>query len=86
MNRVLLFLVVLLNSTTCLAATPIGTIAVGNSPFALALNGDSSKAVVVNLFPVRNADGTDGPNVRVLDTVNRRELRAFRAGTRLVSV
>ena len=86
MSRLLMFWVVLLNSMSCLAATPISSIAVGNSPFAVALNGDSSRAVVVNLFPVKNVDGTDGPNIRVLDTVNSRELRAFRAGTRLVSV
>lgn len=68
------------------SATPIGAIPVGNTPFALALNAGSTQAVVVNLFPVKNADGTDGPNVRVLDLAARKELRAFRAGTRLVSV
>ena len=77
--------------TACLAAaaegaTPIGTIPIGNTPYALAIDAAGSQAVVVNLFPVKNPDGTDGPNVRVLDLAGRRELRAFKAGTRLVSV
>jgi YVTN family beta-propeller protein len=68
------------------AANLVGSIPVGNSPFALSLNAEGTQAIVVNLFPVRNADGTDGPNVRVLDLVAQREVSAFRAGTRLVSV
>jgi hypothetical protein len=71
-------------------AQPLGTVAVGDSPFALALASGNQQAVVVNLFPTRvqQPDGTfvDGPNVRVLDVVNRTQLRAFRAGTRLVSI
>lgn len=73
-------------STTAFAANQTGSIAVGNSPFAVALNATSSQAVIANLFPVKNADGTDGPNVRVLDLAAQQPLRAFRAGTRLVSV
>lgn len=68
------------------AATPIGSISVGNSPWALSLNADGSQADVVNLFPVRNPDGSNGPNVRVLDLLALRELRSFLAGTRLVSI
>jgi parallel beta-helix repeat protein len=71
-------------------AQPLGTVAVGDSPFALALASGNQQAVVVNLFPTRvqQPDGTfvDGPNVRVLDVINRSQLRAFRAGTRLVSI
>ena len=65
---------------------PIGTIAVGDSPFALALTPDQQRAVIVNLFPVANADGTDGPNIRVLDLNALSQVLAFRAGTRLVAV
>ncbi len=68
------------------AANQVGSIPVGNSPYALALDAGGTQAVVVNLFPVKNADGTDGPNVRVLDLPGQSQLRAFRAGTRLVSV
>lgn len=67
-------------------ANQVGSIPVGNSPFALALSADSAQAVVVNLFPVKNPDGSAGPNVRVLDIPGQRELRSFRAGTRLVSI
>src|SRR5258706_6538832 len=76
----------LLGLTSLWAATPVGTIPVGNSPFALALNSTNTQAVVVNLFPVKNADGSDGPNVRVLDVVNRNQIRSLGVGTRLVSV
>ena len=68
------------------SATPIGTIPIGNTPYALAVDAAGAQAVVVDLFPVKNPDGTDGPNVRVLDLAGRRELRAFKVGTRLVSV
>ena len=68
------------------SATPIGTIPIGNTPYGLAVDVAGAQAVVVNLFPVKNPDGTDGPNVRVLDLAGRRELRAFKVGTRLVSV
>lgn len=64
------------------AVTPVGTIPIGDSPFALGLTGATQQAVVVNLFPTQ----TDNSNVRVLDLNNRVQLRAFKAGTRLVAV
>lgn len=65
-----------------LPATPSGTIPIGDSPFALALASGNTQAVVVNLFPVQS----DGSNVRVLDLNAKSQLRAFRAGTRLVAI
>ena len=84
--RAVLSLLALAVSMSAHAANQVGAIPVGNSPFAVALTADSAQAVVANLFPVKNADGTDGPNVRVLDLAGQAQLRAFRAGTRLVSV
>ena len=81
-----MFLAVAVIAAAAGAATPIGTIPIGNTPYGFAADVTGTQAVVVNLFPVKNADGTDGPNVRVLDLAGQRELRAFKIGTRLVSV
>ena len=67
-------------------AAPIGSIAVGDSPFALALSDDDRQAVVVNLFPVQNPDGSEGPNIRVLDVGSQSQTNSLRVGTRLVAV
>ena len=68
------------------AAEPDALIPVGDSPFALALSPDGQQAVVVNLFPVRNPDGTTGPNIRLLELGAGTQINAFKLGTRLVSV
>ncbi|MSV29253.1 MAG: DUF1565 domain-containing protein, partial [Bryobacterales bacterium] len=59
---------------------PLRAIPVGDSPFALALTGDETQAVVVNLF------AGDGPNVRVVDLNSGALARSLRVGTRLVAV
>lgn len=79
-------LAVLGSATAFAAAVPLGTIPVGDSPFALAVSSNNQQAVVVNLFPDRNPDGTQGPNIRLLDVIARRQLNAFQLGTRLVAV
>lgn len=43
------------------AVTEVGSIGLGNSPFALALNADSTQAVVVNLVPGARRMGPTGP-------------------------
>lgn len=68
------------------AAEPDALIPVGDSPFALALSPDDQQAVVVNLFPVRNPDGSTGPNIRIVDLNAGAQINAFKLGTRLVSV
>src|SRR5437867_2075836 len=68
------------------SSLPVGTIPVGDSPFALALNANNSQAVAVNLFPPRLANGTDGPNVKVINTSTRAVTGSFLAGTRLVAI
>lgn len=69
-----------------IAAEPDSLIPVGDSPFALALSPDGQQAVVVNLFPVRNPDGSAGPNIRLVDLNTGTQINAFKLGTRLVSV
>ena len=44
-----------------LPPAPFNAIPVGDSPFALALSPDNGQAVVVNLFPTRNPDGSPTP-------------------------
>jgi YVTN family beta-propeller protein len=68
------------------ASLPVGVVAVGDSPFALALDSSNTEAVVVNLFPARLADGHDGPNIKIIDITNRTLTNQFLAGTRLVAV
>ncbi len=78
----LLALFVLVCSGAFAAAEPDKLIPVGDSPIALALSPDGQQAVVVILFPVRNLDGTTGPNIPGSGT----QINAFKLGTRLVSV
>lgn len=68
------------------ATEPDALIPVGDSPFALSLSADGQQAVVVNLFPVRNPDGSLGPNIRLLNLATGTQVNAFQLGTRLVSV
>ena len=63
---VLIFLLLTLKAAdTALAfqlpPAPFNAIPVGDSPFALALSPDNRQAVVVNLFPTRNPDGSPPP-------------------------
>ena len=74
------------NAQTSDTATPIGSIAVVDSPFALTLSDDDTQAVVVNLFPVQNPDGSEGLDIRVLDIASQSEINSLRVGTRLVAV
>src|SRR5438128_62913 len=77
---------VLACAQTSQSSLPVGRVAVGDSPFALALNANNTQAVAVNLFPPRLANGTDGPNIKVIDVVGQKLSNQFLAGTRLVAV
>ncbi len=85
-HKLIACIVLFLVAGVATAAEPDALIPVGDSPFALSLSADGRQAVVVNLFPVRNPDGSTGPNIRLLDLVGGTQVNAFQLGTRLVSV
>jgi hypothetical protein len=71
------------------SSTPLSTILLGDSPFALAVNSTNTQVVAVHLFPFAPTPNAANINISVVNTSNPASpslTKQFLAGTRLVAV